>query len=569
MFGSPPRAWGRLLRDHPARPGIRFTPTCVGTASPGSSSSSWDSVHPHVRGDGFSGIIQLVLGFGSPPRAWGRLLRDHPARPGIRFTPTCVGTASPGSSSSSWDSVHPHVRGDGFSGIIQLVLGFGSPPRAWGRLLRDHPARPGIRFTPTCVGTASPGSSSSSWDSVHPHVRGDGFSGIIQLVLGFGSPPRAWGRLLRDHPARPGIRFTPTCVGTASPGSSSSSWDSVHPHVRGDGFSGIIQLVLGFGSPPRAWGRLLRDHPARPGIRFTPTCVGTASPGSSSSSWDSVHPHVRGDGFSGIIQLVLGFGSPPRAWDGFSGIIQLVLGFGSPPRAWGRLLRDHPARPGIRFTPTCVGTASPGSSSSSWDSVHPHVRGDGFSGIIQLVLGFGFTPHVRGDGFSGIIQLVLGFGSPPRAWGRLLRDHPARPGIRFTPTCVGTASPGSSSSSWDSVHPHVRGDGFSGIIQLVLGFGSPPRAWGRLLRDHPARPGIRFTPTCVGTASPGSSSSSWDSVHPHVRGDGGSLFSAAGLSDGSPPRAWGRRKPVQRSGVERRFTPTCVGTAEACSAQRG
>ncbi len=94
---------------------------------------------------------------------------------------------------------------------------------------------------------------------------------------------------------------------------------------------------------------------------------------------------------------------------------------------------------------------------------------------------------------------------------------------RFTPTCVGKAS-GSSPRAWlPTVHPHVRGEGGS------WGLGSDTRT--------------RFTPTCVGKASQFQPIASPASVHPHVRGEGLHHSINADRRHGSPPRAWGRRTP--------------------------
>src|SRR5688572_19290180 len=90
---------------------------------------------------------------------------------------------------------------------------------------------------------------------VHPHVRGDDVCPGSPPDTGFGSPPRAWGRL---HRASPEQELLP-----------------VHPHVRGDDRVELFEPGLGFGSPPRAWGRLFLDARRKVTLRFTPTCVGT------------------------------------------------------------------------------------------------------------------------------------------------------------------------------------------------------------------------------------------------------------------------------------------------------
>ncbi len=113
--------------------------------------------------------------------------------------------------------------------------------------------------------------------------------------------------------------------------------------------------------------------------------------------------------------------------------------------------------------------------------------------------------------------------------------------LRFTPTCVGTI--------------------LACTLILNASTGSPPRVWGRSVESphyeatylvHPHVCGDdgradrilqgpdRFTPTCVGTMK--------------------RTPAPSNLSDGSPPRVWGRFYGCFPPGRPTRFTPTCVGT---------
>src|SRR5690349_7327414 len=71
----------------------------------------------------------------------------------------------------------------------------------------------------------------------------------------------------------------------------------------------------------------------------------------------------------------------------------------------------------------------------------------------------------------------------------------------------------------------------------------------------------RFTPTCVGTADALVCVRLVQTVHPHVRGDGVRISTVDMRLGGSPPRAWGRPYVGHCRGRGDRFTPTCVGTA--------
>ena len=206
-----------------------------------------------------------------------------------------MGTTARRTSRSTRSPVHPHVRGDDVvtpSGGRHL---YGSPPRAWGRPPPEQETSLPLRFTPTCVGTTHSPPASTAPRSVHPHVRGDDVESRVSAQPLRGSPPRAWGRPAQQAGSLPGLRFTPTCVGTTLPAHRAPRMRAVHPHVRGD------DQVIGragrraAGSPPRAWGRRCRGRRTRRQRRFTPTCVGTTRAERTRRLRRAVHPHVRGD----------------------------------------------------------------------------------------------------------------------------------------------------------------------------------------------------------------------------------------------------------------------------------
>ena len=277
------------------RPRPRFTPTCVGQTER-RERGRWRQGRftPTCVGQTPWTIFHAAFVFGSPPRAWGRLRggrtstrkaavhphvrgADSQNREGVRvddrFTPTCVGqtlkyiadtSGLSGSPPRAWGRptpypsggprrpVHPHVRGaDG---------------KRYGQPL------PVCRFTPTCVGQThgrqptAPGRSGSpprAWGRLH--------SAQIRCPFA-GSPPRAWGR-------RPKAR--PRCFARA-----------VHPHVRGADCSiwaclprrkrftptcvgqtlfESLKRAMASGSPPRAWGRLYPDDSVTSLTRYSPS----------------------------------------------------------------------------------------------------------------------------------------------------------------------------------------------------------------------------------------------------------------------------------------------------------
>ena len=191
--GSPPRAWGRQTAWHQRSMTVRFTPTCVGQTNNQSNTILVCAVHPHVRGADMSAIHSEVVFIGSPPRAWGRRGEYSISAVLLRFTPTCVGQTLSAGGGLMPISVHPHVRGADLQLDRPRIFVFGSPPRAWGRLVQADVVTDRQRFTPTCVGQTP-----VRRRSKRPHS---------------GSPPRAWGRHHRLGFDGRHSRFTPTCVG--------------------------------------------------------------------------------------------------------------------------------------------------------------------------------------------------------------------------------------------------------------------------------------------------------------------------------------------------------------------
>jgi len=92
--GSPPRAWGRPELTPPRDHKIRFTPTSVGKTGECYQSATFCPVHPHERGEDSACVLAYRPVFGSPPRAWGRLELERLHGWPVRFTPTSVGKTS-------------------------------------------------------------------------------------------------------------------------------------------------------------------------------------------------------------------------------------------------------------------------------------------------------------------------------------------------------------------------------------------------------------------------------------------------------------------------------------------
>src|SRR5439155_1318634 len=116
-----------------------------------------------------------------------------------------------------------------------------------------------------------------------------------------------------------------------------------------------------------------------------------------------------------------------------------------------------------------------------------------------------------------------------------------------------------------SVHPHTRGEVARASAFSSTRRGSPPHAWGSqfaearhapALRFTPTRVGsheegkekahdVRFTPTRVGKSYPRNHWPKQGSVHPHTRGEVEVVGLQVARDQGSPPHAWGSRRPQQ------------------------
>ena len=193
-----------------------------------------------MRGDVVYTEIRSLMMMGSPPRARGRPRGELQPGVPLGLTPACAGTsvaAAPG----EWSAV-------------------GSPPRARGRHLSRGLGRRRQGLTPACAGTSRRHPDHGRRAGAHPRVRGDVRIACPAPELHpVGSPPRARGRHLAEHPVEGVTGLTPACAGTSRPGLSTLARSWAHPRVRGDVPGGRVEYCGGAGSPPRARGR----HPVR------------------------------------------------------------------------------------------------------------------------------------------------------------------------------------------------------------------------------------------------------------------------------------------------------------------
>ena len=129
----------------------------------------------------------------------------------------------------------------------------------------------------------------------------------------------------------------------------------------------------------------------------------------------------------------------------------------------------------------------------------------------------------------------------------------------ITPTCVGNTTPKKSTKKTLEDHPHLRGEYTREIGRFLWDGGSPPLAWG-IRRPILARKYVyRITPTCVGNTKRAKKGAKKLQDHPHLRGEYISLKPSKISSKGSPPLAWGIRPAFYSLQLPIGITPTCVG----------
>ena len=131
--------------------------------------------------------------------------------------------------------------------------------------------------------------------AVHPHRRGEHLCFAPQYRCAYGSSPQAWGtfkhRSLKSVP----VRFIPTGVGNIHTHCFKSSFETVHPHRRGEHRSIPCTIRFKLGSSPQAWGTSYLKKGENVKRRFIPTGVGNIRAILVDASSNAVHPHRRGE----------------------------------------------------------------------------------------------------------------------------------------------------------------------------------------------------------------------------------------------------------------------------------
>ena len=95
-------------------------------------------------------------------------------------------------------------------------------------------------FSPKSVGNTGLHLLLPAPGQVHPHARGEHLVELTVNTADVGSSPRTWGTRADHHLLTEPLRFIPTHVGNTSHWSQYYDNNPVHPHARGEHFSGIL-----------------------------------------------------------------------------------------------------------------------------------------------------------------------------------------------------------------------------------------------------------------------------------------------------------------------------------------
>ena len=173
---------------------------------------------------------------------------------------------------------HPHAGGEDASKTRRKPTCGETPPRGWGRPRKMSHRTCCRRNTPTRVGKTRVHTEKKVHRKKHPHAGGEDLFLPLMRLLMAETPPRGWGRLLRQKAEAENVRNTPTRVGKTLRTFRNLMTEEKHPHAGGeDGAKGTQHSTLSE-TPPRGWGRLFVVSILKTKSRNTPTRVGKTRP---------------------------------------------------------------------------------------------------------------------------------------------------------------------------------------------------------------------------------------------------------------------------------------------------
>src|SRR3972149_87980 len=115
-----------------------------------------------------------------------------------------------------------------------------------------------LRFIPAYAGNTMPSLFSPPCSTVHPRVRGEHMNARWISAKSSGSSPRTRGTRLLGEGLEHVERFIPAYAGNTYLATRSSTFDAVHPRVRGEHPLGADLNSTRIGSSPRTRGTQYR-----------------------------------------------------------------------------------------------------------------------------------------------------------------------------------------------------------------------------------------------------------------------------------------------------------------------
>ena len=151
--GSSPRARGALCQSTAQRQHQGIIPACAGSTATPTRWRPGGRDHPRVRGEHNRRRWEMVMAWGSSPRARGAHRHGPADHPGGGIIPACAGSTPTSSSVYGGRRDHPRVRGEHLACQQNRSWMRGSSPRARGALLQvgSRVAQAGI--IPACAGS--------------------------------------------------------------------------------------------------------------------------------------------------------------------------------------------------------------------------------------------------------------------------------------------------------------------------------------------------------------------------------------------------------------------------------
>ena len=170
--------------------------------------------------------------------------------------------------------VHPRVRGEAASWMVEATAGMGPSPRARGSRRQHDLNLVSVGSIPACAGKPSWTTTQTDRSWVHPRVRGEARRPAALSTFAWGPSPRARGSPRKPHPPSAASGSIPACAGKPRRHRREVPLVGVHPRVRGEAGTASWSTTPSEGPSPRARGSHRRSIGSRAPMRSIPACAG-------------------------------------------------------------------------------------------------------------------------------------------------------------------------------------------------------------------------------------------------------------------------------------------------------